>query len=358
MTSDSKPPGSNKSERLFVRARRAQSGDDPAWEELFRAVYPDAIRSVRRMLAGLMRSVLDSTDFASDVLKGLADHAERLDFPSLAHVVAFLKHVLLEKVKEECGRRYACRIVPLPFTPVDHPGLKLATGRGGVGPAEGMYFPDLAFGENKTTHDFRVEWYTKHLRAMQEPTLWALCPIDLSTTVYRLLWLPTFGHPVCVRIVRSGAITALHATRLSGRGGYEPGKIAVKKQLELNEAQWDGFVRKLAQANFWTLPTRINILTFDGRPVIGLDGDRLILEGVLGGKYHIVDRHSPKGGSYVDLCGHMIQLSRFRIKGARNRFHPAPAPTPKPLEIEDLDISGEPRRYSARLGGIMFIPHE
>jgi hypothetical protein len=46
----------------------------------------------------------------------------------------------------------------------------------------------------------------------------------------------------------------------------------------------------------------------------GTDGDQLILEGVIEGKYHIVDRWGPNSGAdYADLCRHMLVLSGLDV---------------------------------------------
>jgi RNA polymerase sigma factor (sigma-70 family) len=86
---------------LFARAR---AGDEAAWDTLFHKCYPKVIRVVRRKLNKPMRSLYDSTDFASDVMKSLAANKDRLDFPSLASLIAFLKDVAEKKVIDEYRR--------------------------------------------------------------------------------------------------------------------------------------------------------------------------------------------------------------------------------------------------------------
>jgi RNA polymerase sigma factor (sigma-70 family) len=83
---------------LFDRAR---TGDDDAWGELFRQCYPKVVRVVRRKLDRPMRSLYDSTDFASDVMKSLAANAGRLDFRSFDSLIAFLVQVAEQKVIDE-----------------------------------------------------------------------------------------------------------------------------------------------------------------------------------------------------------------------------------------------------------------
>jgi RNA polymerase sigma factor (sigma-70 family) len=89
-------------ERLLARAR---AGDEAAWEELFRTCYPKLIRAVRRKLDPPLRSLYDSTDFASDVMKSLAAKFDRLDFPSLDSLYAFLTKAAEQKVIDEYRRR-------------------------------------------------------------------------------------------------------------------------------------------------------------------------------------------------------------------------------------------------------------
>jgi RNA polymerase sigma factor (sigma-70 family) len=91
-------------DELFARAR---AGDEDAWDELFRKCYPKVIRVVRRQLDRPMRSLFDSTDFASDVMKSLAAKADRLDFPSFSSLIAFLTKVAKEKVIDEYRKAHA-----------------------------------------------------------------------------------------------------------------------------------------------------------------------------------------------------------------------------------------------------------
>jgi RNA polymerase sigma factor (sigma-70 family) len=85
---------------------QAQSGDQSAWETLFRECYPKVRRVVRRRLDRSMRSLYDSTDFASDVMKSLAANLDQLSFPSVESLIAFLSHVAEQKVIDEYRRQH------------------------------------------------------------------------------------------------------------------------------------------------------------------------------------------------------------------------------------------------------------
>lgn len=168
--------------------------------------------------------------------------------------------------------------------------------------ADKPFFPDDVF------DDFNVEWYAQHLKAMREPSLWRLSQKDHSATVYRFLWLPTFHHSISVRILKSSDSAVLHIVKLDGRGGYEPGGISVLKTKKLTDRQWDEFKRRLDKAKFWKMPTE------DEEEFLGTDGDELIFEGVLDGKYHVVHRHSPDSGSdYVELCRFLLDQSGLNL---------------------------------------------
>ena len=88
---------------LFARAR---AGDQAAWTELFETYYPKVIRVIRRKLnSPSIRSLYDSTDFASDVWKSLAANADRLDFPTMDSLMGFLVKVAENKLADEMRRQ-------------------------------------------------------------------------------------------------------------------------------------------------------------------------------------------------------------------------------------------------------------
>jgi RNA polymerase sigma factor (sigma-70 family) len=66
-------------------------------------------RVVRRKLNRSMRSLYDSTDFASDVMKSLAANFGHLDFSSIDSLMAFLAQVAEQKVIDEYRRRHTLK---------------------------------------------------------------------------------------------------------------------------------------------------------------------------------------------------------------------------------------------------------
>lgn len=96
-------------DNLLQALAEAQKGDQSAWETLFRECYPKVRRVVRRKLDRSMRSLYDSTDFASDVMKSLAANLDHLNFPSVESLIAFLAHVAEQKVIDEYRKRHTLK---------------------------------------------------------------------------------------------------------------------------------------------------------------------------------------------------------------------------------------------------------
>jgi hypothetical protein len=100
---------------------------------------------------------------------------------------------------------------------------------------------------------------------------------------------------------------------LDGQGGYDPGQVAIDRDITLAEEEWKNLNEYLEKAEFWAMPTR------PGRDG-GCDGDQLIVEGVKGDKYHLVDRWMPEP-AYEELCRHMLDLTGLDVQRNWDRYH-------------------------------------
>lgn len=149
--------------------------------------------------------------------------------------------------------------------------------------ADVIYFPPGTFHPDNTAADDHVrQWYGGHLTAMGEPSLHQARTTGIEA--YRFLHLPTWDHPVAVRIETRGSTIELTHRVLSGQGGYEPGTLTTDTTRVATAAELDSVRRALATADFWNLPTRAEA---------GLDGEQWIIEAVRDGRYHVVDRWTP-----------------------------------------------------------------
>lgn len=184
----------------------------------------------------------------------------------------------------------------------------------GLNKSKSGYFPARAFTDDWENADqFINNWYSKHLRAMDEGSLLDIA--DENREVYRFLWLRTFDHPIFVRIEREGRYQFnLMSRELDGAGGYEPGKVFRTDNKTLTKEEWCEFIRLLDDANYWRMPT-------NKRVDRGRDGSQWILEGVKDNRYHIVDRWTPDKGEYREACIYLLKLSGRDIEKLKDDLY-------------------------------------
>jgi hypothetical protein len=176
--------------------------------------------------------------------------------------------------------------------------------------ANTRYFPAGVFDIDRTTS--RETWYSNTLRALHEPSIFALRD-DKSLQVYRFLWLPSFQLPISVRLTvnrgGSGSIVARSVdthTGLVGKVPSDTGRLNLDKNVVVEKAEVDVVLRELEAFSFWSMPTE--------ERQFGLDGSQWILEGVRQGEYQVVDRWSPEQGAYSAVCKHLIRLAGVETK--------------------------------------------
>jgi hypothetical protein len=170
------------------------------------------------------------------------------------------------------------------------------------------FFPNLVFDDSINQNQFTVDWYTQHLIALEEPSLFEASQ-DKKLHCYRFLWLRTFDHPIALRLVVDPEGTGLIYVKVAdGAGGYEPGKLVTNETVPITKQNVDKFLLQLKKMQFWNLPTQ------EKTGVISTDGAQWILEAVREGQYHIVDKHSPGKGNYREAALFLVDLAHLQIK--------------------------------------------
>ena len=158
------------------------------------------------------------------------------------------------------------------------------------------FFPPLIFNANPDLNSFVVDWYSKQLTALHEPSLWEISKSS-KLEIYRFLWLRTFHAPIVIRLnINSDRTGALTVKATSGKGGYEPGELIKDESRSLSKAEAQSFLDMIEKQKYWSLPTKE-----EDPNVVNLDGAQWVLEGVRNGTYKIVDRWSPEEGSIRKL---------------------------------------------------------
>jgi hypothetical protein len=185
----------------------------------------------------------------------------------------------------------------------------------GAAPAspQQTYFPSDAFNEYRLGNSFTVEWYSRNLKALDEPSLWELSQHDKQVLVYRFLWLRTFDHPISVRVMISPNGAGNVVIKVSnGAGGYGPGHLVQNESRALTTTDVADLMARIQSTDFWKIPTA------ESMKGVGMDGAEWVLEGVSDGNYHVVTRWSPEKGSYRKLCLFFIHdLARLKIPRSR-----------------------------------------
>jgi len=141
---------------------------------------------------------------------------------------------------------------------------------------------------------FHQEWIGKHLRAMHEPMLQDMDaggPVE----IYRYLALPSFTHPISIRVVVGPSGEASATVRTStGLGGYGAGTLTGDHAVRVSPEDLAVLRAELGES-FRALHTdeQSNELDDEGKPVEHVtcsDGTASAFEVVRAGTYHLVFR--------------------------------------------------------------------
>ncbi len=148
-----------------------------------------------------------------------------------------------------------------------------------------ILLPAVCLSRDKSpAEQFRIsERFRKTLSAFNELQIAPASNPDGE--MYRAFVVPTFYHPLSVRVERDGRGYVLAAKRLSGQGGYGWGTLKDQTKRRLNEKEWQTLLNLLNETSFWTLPSEDQGFEPNekGEVTICLDGASWTLEGISGG---------------------------------------------------------------------------
>ena len=148
------------------------------------------------------------------------------------------------------------------------------------------------------------EWYSKHLRAMNEPSM--RCGVAADTE-YRFTWLRNFHHPVAVRVTNKDNIARIDAVELDGAGGYMPGKELRRVSRRLTTAEWVN-IHQAMEAWALKAPTEER----------GLDGSEWIFEQHNAGGYGAVSVWSPTSGPARAMGELFLSKAKITVPAKEN----------------------------------------
>jgi len=167
--------------------------------------------------------------------------------------------------------------------------------------AASPYFPQGSIS------DFEQEWYGKHLAAMKEPVL---SPVGKGTDyfAFRVIYLPTWGPPIAVRYAGEDEAFIRRSVKLSGHGGYAPGKIAFEKQENVPKSEVAELIMALDKAGFWKMPQKDE--------VVGLDGSKLIVETIKDGEHRVRVRWTPEYDAVKRNLSGIVAIYKSQFQNA------------------------------------------
>jgi hypothetical protein len=168
-----------------------------------------------------------------------------------------------------------------------------------VSTAKAQDFLPRSLDANQQVDELKNGWYSKNLEALREPVFFKMAG-DSSKECYRFLWLRSFNHPVSVRLCRESADKWKLTTKVAGgAAGFHPGALILDESNELYNPEVEPFLARIDTFAFWSAPNPVNDQT-------GTDGSQWVIEGVKNGKYHIVDRWTPKDGVARELGWYLV----------------------------------------------------
>jgi len=157
--------------------------------------------------------------------------------------------------------------------------------------------------------DGEADWFSSQWRAAGEPSLYeqSISPDSRRKNTYRFTWLRSFHAPIIVRIDEDASGNMhLTAKRLTGKGGYAPGRIGRVAHRALTTDERDRLLHQLGGDDLDKL-----------EPVgctVGLDGAQWILEIRMGGSYHYANRWSPSDGPMRRIGEMFLKLTGFNLE--------------------------------------------
>jgi|GEM_PF-3296206 len=196
--------------------------------------------------------------------------------------------------------------------------------------AEQPYFPDsIFFPEDQFLDDLARDQFSTHLTTFKEPSLWIISRKDRAAVSFRFLWLATAEKPICVRLTKNRSQFSLHILEHDRSPGEGVGKVTMDKVVPIEREQGDSLLRLIAKTPFWMAPVEVK----ESRGIA--DGDRILIEGVSNGKYHVIDRAgSTTKSAYKSFCRALLELANPDFLKAWDRHRNA--------EQRASDFPGDP----------------
>jgi hypothetical protein len=169
------------------------------------------------------------------------------------------------------------------------------------------YFPPKTFvkyRDSTKVDSMEMNWYSSTLRILKEPVLY---DETNKGEVFRFTCLRSHDAPFSIRVEKPVSGPAKLILKIANEPhGSQVEKLLINTTEELRPVQWEQIKNSAQTSDFWQMPVQI--------PRFGFDGSEWLLEGMSQGKYHVVNRWSPKQNEFHALCLELVGLSGVKFK--------------------------------------------
>ncbi|MDJ0766872.1 MAG: hypothetical protein QNJ97_28115 [Myxococcota bacterium] len=166
-----------------------------------------------------------------------------------------------------------------------------------------LFFPEGIFnihskGKAPFGDEIKRKEYRRIYRIMEESSFFQNASEHVE--MYRLLWQPSHSVITMIRLSRQRDRDILISKRLDkpGRSGV---RIEETNEKNVSAEKFTQFLDLIKRSKYWDLPPTENKMM--------LDGEIFLLEGVKGGKYHLVERIGPGNSALHETCYFLLCLS-------------------------------------------------
>jgi hypothetical protein len=172
--------------------------------------------------------------------------------------------------------------------------------------------PFFAATAGEPFHRYLAPYFGPILRTAGESSLLLDGPPSPTQKVYRLVWVRARNDrgPKVVRFELDASGPRMRFVRLRSSLPVDGGAVIENMARKLTASEWEKLDASLSGAAFWSLPTLENL------DEMGLDGEDWLVEGLTGGRVHLVHRWSPGSETarrgltaFVAACGVALELS-------------------------------------------------
>jgi hypothetical protein len=168
------------------------------------------------------------------------------------------------------------------------------------------FFPPRTFSRDTEYDAVKRQTYSKHLLGMQASSLFA-ATTNTGLHCYRFTCLRSFHEPFLIEVSIGEDGKGNVVAKMTGvKGGDAPGQFVYNKTNAIDAAAVTNILKVLQENRFWSQSSM--------SPESGLDGSEWIVEGVLKGRYHVINRWSPLKGSPIwDIGRFLLKQSSMTV---------------------------------------------